>query len=112
MPTELQQRHAKRIEQYAPLGLWFLKFINQVTEVPDDQPVELTLIWARVGKNIKYLRFFYLIGGKGDPEEIDKPYVFEVRGDEVVSYANEITRLMGGYTWNASGMPLFREGVG
>lgn len=113
MPTELQQRHAKRIKQYAPLGLWFHKLIDQVSDaVGDDQAVELTLIWARVGKNIKYLRFHYLIDGQGDPECLDRPCQLVIQGDDVISYAYEITRLMGGWDWNGSGMPLFRESAG
>lgn len=113
MATTLQKRHAQRIAQYAPLGLWFLDLLTELGIVEDDQGVEITLIWARVGKNVKYLRFCYLIDGHGDPKEIDRPYQLVIRDDQVISFAHEISRIMGDdQSWNSSGMPLFREGIG
>lgn len=112
MATTLQQRHANRIAQYAPLGLWFLKLLVELDAIKDDQGVELTLIWARVGKNIKYLRFHYLLDGQGQPDDPDKPHQLVIRGDQVISFAHEIARIMGDWDWNSSGMPLFREGAG
>lgn len=112
MPTRLQERHARRIAQYRPLGLWFLKLLVELDAIEDDQSVELTLIWARVGKNIKYLRFCYLVDGQGQLDDPDKPRQLVIRDDQVIPLAHEISRIMGDdQSWNGSGMPLFREGV-
>lgn len=112
MPTTLQERYAKRIAQYRPLELWFLDLLVELDAIEDDQGVEITLIWARVGKNIKYMRFYYLVDGKGRPDDPDRPFQLSIRDDQVISFAYEISRIMGDdSSWNGTGMPLFREGV-